>query len=173
MTAEPAPRPLHLVESVEVIRLKAVIESMQAEHEKMAADMRNMERDLKAKRSRITWLENELAGRYRSDVLYPTACELFDFWRKRCRPKAKTFGDDRLKAVLARLRDTDPDDPDKPAYPPRYIAEAIVGAQIDAFVDERGTRHNDIELVCRSGKKLEAFHAKYERYVARREASRG
>lgn len=167
MTAEPAPRPLRLVESVEVVRLKAVIESMQADHEKMAGVITGLERDLRAKRSRITSLENELSEKYRSDPLHETAEEIFEYWRKRCRPKALTFSDDRLKAVLARLKDKSREDPSAPAYPPRYICEAIIGAQVGAYVDEKGTVHNDLELICRSGKKLEGFHEKFEQWKAR------
>lgn len=167
MTAEPAPRPLRLVESVEVIRLKAVIESMQAEHEKMAGVITGLERDLRAKRSRISALENELVDRRKRDPDYATAHEIFDYWRKRCRPKAKTFSDDRARAVMARLRDRDADDPQKAAYSPRYICEAIIGAQVGCHVDESGKRFDDLELICRSGRRLEAFHEKYERWKAR------
>ena len=169
MSAEPArlPRP------DDVDALRAALEQMQAAQDRMARDMLGMERDLKAKRARITFLENELAGRDRADPHYGTALELFEFWRKRCAPRAKTFSDDRLKAVLARLKDKSADDPSVPAYPPRYIAEAIVGAQHGAFVDAKGKRHCDLELICRSGRRLEAFHDKYEAHMAAKNGSNG
>ena len=167
MSAEPArlPRP------DDVDALRAALEQMQAAQDKMARDMLGMERDLKAKRSRITFLENELAGRDRADPLYGIAYELFEFWRKHCAPRAKTFSDDRLKAVLARLKDKSADDRSQPAYTPRYIAEAIVGAQHGCYVDPKGKRHNDLELICRSGRRLEAFHDKYEAHMAAKNGS--
>lgn len=162
---------MRLIEPAEVVRLKAIIESMQAEHEKMAGDLQNLQRDVRAKMRRITFLENELAGRYRNDEHYETAHKIFEFWRKHCCPRARTFSEDRLKAVLARLRDKRADDPNEPAYSPRYICEAVLGAKYGAYVDEKGKAHRDLELICRSGRRLEAFHDKYEAHVARKAAT--
>lgn len=157
MTAEPAP--LRLVGDPEVERLRKAVAALRL-------DLENANVDLIAKRRRITALENELADRRKRDPDYATAYAIFDYWRKRCRPKAKTFSEDRAKAVMARLRDKDADDPKKAAYSPRYICEAIIGAQIGAHVDESGKKFDDLELVCRSGRRLEAFHEKYERWKA-------
>jgi hypothetical protein len=164
MSAADAPPPdpprLHLVESPEVIRLKKALELAHGEHERMAADILGLERDLKAKRSRITFLENELAERHRSDAFYGQALELFEFWRQHCRPKARTFSDDRLKNVLARLKEKR-EGSDEQAYSQRFIAKAILGAKYCAFVDRQGKRHDDLELICRNGRKLEDFADRY------------
>jgi hypothetical protein len=140
----------------------------------MELDMANLEVELKGKRRQVKALEKELADRRRTDPHYDTAVRIFDYWRAKCAPNARTFSEDRLKAVLARLRDRDPDDKTKHAYPPRYLCEAIVGAAVDPYVDEKGKAHIDLELICRTGKKLEDFHSRYERWKARtqREAAK-
>lgn len=153
---EPA-RSLHLVGCPECERRKRTAAAMQV-------DLDNLETELKVKRRRITQLENELAEKHRQDPNYSTAEVIFDYWRKKCMPTARTFSEDRVKAVLARLKDRDRVDPDQSAYSPRYICEAIVGAAVGAYVDDKGKCHNDLELICRTGKKLEDFHARYERW---------
>jgi hypothetical protein len=73
--------------------------------------------------------------------------QLFTYWQERCdHPDAK-FSSDRRAKVRARLRE----------YSPDQIRTAIDGAAVAAFVDERGKRHDDLELICRSGSKLEDF----------------
>lgn len=132
-------------------------------------DLDNANIDLTVKRRRIKQLENELAEKYRSDPLYATAQTIFEFWRAKCQPKARTFSEDRLKAVLARLKDKDPQDPCESAYTPRYICEAVLGAAVDPYIDPKKKRHNDLELICRSGRKLEDFHERWERWRAKQE----
>lgn len=76
------------------------------------------------------------------------ARELFAYWQERCRhPQAKPTRD-RLRKVVARLRE---------GYTPEQIREAIDGAAVAAFVDEKGKRFDDLELICRTGSKLESF----------------
>lgn len=136
----------------------------------LQVDLENAEVSLRVERRKVKRLESELADKLRSDDLYPDAWELFEFWRTECRPKARTFDSDRLKNTLARLKDTKADG--SPAYSKRYIAEAIRGARWEAYTDPKGKRHDDLELICRSGRKLEDFHDRYERYLARaREAA--
>ena len=73
---------------------------------------------------------------------------LFAYWQERCHhPQAKLTSDRRSK-ILARLRD---------GYTAEQIRSAIDGAAVGAYVDERGKRHDDIELICRNGSKLESF----------------
>lgn len=73
---------------------------------------------------------------------------LIDYWKARCRhPGAKATRDRRQK-VAARLRE---------GYTPDDIRTAIDGAAIGAFVNDAGTRFDDLELICRNGSKLESF----------------
>lgn len=76
------------------------------------------------------------------------ARELFAYWQQRCNhPKAKP-GRDRLAKVKARLAE---------GYTPEDIRTAIDGAAVGAHVNDDGQRFDDLELICRSGSKLELF----------------
>lgn len=155
MSVEPVPH-LHLVECEDCERKDRALAALQV-------DLDNANVDLTVKRRRIKALENELAEKRKQDPLYDTAERIFEFWRTKCRPDARTFSEDRAKAVLARLKDRDPSNPTEPAYTPRYICEAVLGAAASPYVDPKGKRHNDLELICRTGRKLEDFHDRYER----------
>jgi hypothetical protein len=154
MNAEPAPH-LHVVGCLDCERKDRMLAAMQI-------DLDNQDTDLKVKRRRITQLENELHDKRRHDPLYDTALTIFEFWRAKCRPSARAFSEDRLKNVLARLKERDPTTGDV-AYTPRYVCEAILGAQADAYVDPKRKRHDDLELICRTGRLLEDFHGRWER----------
>jgi hypothetical protein len=74
--------------------------------------------------------------------------DLFGYWRERCgHPQAKMTRD-RTAKVAARLRE---------GYTPEQIKAAIDGAQRGAFVNDDGKRFDDLELICRTGAKLESF----------------
>lgn len=164
MSAEPS---LRLVGCAECERLRAENEKVRKQRDALTVDLENAHVDLTVKRRRITQLENELAKERRLDPMHATAFQIFEFWSKHCHPQAHTFSADREKAVLARLNDKKPGTKE-PAYSPRYICEAILGAKHDAYVDPKGKRHDDLELICRSGRKLEDFHGRYERWKAKR-----
>jgi len=77
--------------------------------------------------------------------------ELFAFWQQQCgHPHAKLTSDRRTK-IRARLSD---------GYTVEDVRRAIGGAAVAAFVDDRGKRHDDLELICRNGSKLESFMAR-------------
>lgn len=73
---------------------------------------------------------------------------VFEYWQHQCgHPKARLTNDRRQK-ISGRLRD---------GYTAEEICKAIDGAAKAAFVDPSGVRHDDIELICRNGSKLELF----------------
>jgi hypothetical protein len=77
--------------------------------------------------------------------------ELFAYWRERCdRPRAK-LGPDRRAKIKARLAE---------GHTIEEIRRAIDGAASAPHVSDAGLRFDDIELVCRSGSKLELFIAR-------------
>jgi hypothetical protein len=77
-----------------------------------------------------------------------TVIEIFDYWRRRCaHPTAKPTRERREK-VAARLRD---------GYTVEQIRTGIDGAARGAFVNDSGKRFDDLELICRTGSKLESF----------------
>jgi hypothetical protein len=88
-------------------------------------------------------------ARERADVV-PTdpACALFAYWQRTCgHPQARPTRE-RTSKVKARLKD---------GYTPEQIRIAIDGAARAAFVADNGKRFDDLELICRTGAKLEDF----------------
>lgn len=73
---------------------------------------------------------------------------LFGYWQDRCRHPQAKMTRERTAKVAARLRD---------GYTPEQIRAAIDGAARGAFVNDDGKRFDDLELICRSGTKLESF----------------
>ena len=77
------------------------------------------------------------------------AARLFSYWVKRCDKGERTMlTAERGRAVIARLRD---------GYTEAEIRKAIDGAATAAYVGDSGQRYDDLELICRSGAKLESF----------------
>lgn len=75
------------------------------------------------------------------------ARELFSYWQTKCRPAAKPVAK-RMAAVHARLAE---------GYTVEQIRAAIDGAAIAPFIGDDGRRHDDLELICRNGVKLDSF----------------
>lgn len=121
------------------------------------------EKDLSVKRAQVTKLKNELAGKRKADPMFDTAFQLWSYWRSVCKPKARKMSEGQLKALLGVLNAKLPDS-DEPAYPPRYIAEAIRGCALDHFVDSKGKHHVGLELIAA---KLEDMHERWERACGR------
>ena len=78
--------------------------------------------------------------------------ELFDYWSFAMEKNASTkFTPKRKKMVKARLKD---------GYTPDQIKRAIDNCRADPWSmgqNDRQTPFNDLELICRSGEKLESF----------------
>ena len=74
--------------------------------------------------------------------------ELFAYWQQRCGHGHAKLTPDRKRKIAARLRE---------GYTPEQIRTAIDGAAQAAFVGENGKRYDDLELICRTGSKLEDF----------------
>ena len=123
---------------------QAMRELVAAEHETRA-----VERDLRKIRADRDRLRTELSGQKKRQASYEVAHAIGRYWIGRCAkdPKRTKLGEKRLDKVQARLKD----------YDPYYIARAIDGLAVYHFVDERGTHHNDLELVCRDEIKLEKY----------------
>ncbi len=86
--------------------------------------------------------------------------ELFDYWRERCNHPNSRFTADRRTKLQARLRD---------GYTPEQIREAIDGAAANPFIKD-GRRFDDLELICRSGSKLEGFIGRTPLHLVRSDA---
>lgn len=73
---------------------------------------------------------------------------LFTFWQEQCGHTAAKFTADRRRKVEGRIRE---------GYTEQQIRQAITGAARAAFVNDAGKRFDDLELICRSGSKVEDF----------------
>src|SRR4051794_36647105 len=82
-------------------------------------------------------LSKQAKGRKRHPH-YDMAVRLFEFWQQECGHPRAQMGPKRERALLSRLDD----------YTPRDIAKAIRGAAVAAYVDPRGVKHDDLELIC-------------------------
>ena len=80
--------------------------------------------------------------------------EIYNYWLQRMQKGRGTkYSLNRKKKVLARLKD---------GYSFEFILKAIDGCASSAFHmgdNEHGTIYDDLELICRSGEKLEQFAA--------------
>ena len=91
-------------------------------------------------------LKARLVKQEQQDAQDELVSTIFEFWKLMTfHPRAK-LGADRVKAINARVRE---------GASPRDFFKAIVGAAFDSFVDDKGKRHDDLELICRGSKKFE------------------
>lgn len=128
--------------------------------ESLLIDLENAEIQMRTMRREIGRLKGELARERAQDPQMDAAERVFEYWRKRLRPNAKAFGADRQKAVLGRLNE---------GRTEVELKQAIEGARIGAFTDEKGKRHDDLELICRSDRYVLRFIDIFERASAEAE----
>lgn len=87
--------------------------------------------------------------RTRDDDPADTIGELFAYWQQTCGHPSARPSPERTSKVKARLKD---------GYTPDQIRTAIDGAARAPFVSpDNGKRFDDLELICRTGAKLEDF----------------
>lgn len=87
-------------------------------------------------------------GKVKRDAEAPVVRRCFAYWQQQCHhPKARLTGDRRRK-VEARLRE---------GYTEADVRAAIDGAAQAPFISDGGQRFDDLELICRTGSKLEGF----------------
>lgn len=127
----------------EIARLRAALNAVRV-------DLANAEVDLAVKRRQITEMKGLLHEKVVTSEYMTHAHEVFDYWCAHCRPGSTRiiFGDKRKKAVLARLRD---------GYTADDLMEAIDGAAVDAYTNEKGITYDDLELICRDETKVDMF----------------
>ena len=121
-------------------------------------DLANAEKELRKARRRIRALEAE---REQERLDYPERHEIeeiFAEWQEVCGKHRSKLTADRFDAIRGMV---------EMGYSRREFTLAIAGAAYDPFTTEarngRKIVHNDIELICREGKKFEAFANKAPR----------
>lgn len=83
-----------------------------------------------------------------TDDEHRTVSDLFEHWQLRCNHPTSKPTRERRQKIAARLRE---------GYTPDQIRAAIDGAARAPFVSDEGKRFDDLELICRTGSKLESF----------------
>lgn len=129
----------------ENVRLRGEVERLRAGIQLLQVDIDNVNVDLAVKRRQITDLKNQVAGRVKSGQHGEEVQAAFDYWRLRCNHPRARLDHKRAKALETRLRIRVEQGED----PLREVMRAIDGAAFDAFVDEKGKRHDGISLICR------------------------
>jgi hypothetical protein len=169
---EPA-RSLRLVHCASCEEKDGTIESLRGIVRGLELDLANANGDLTAKRrqlnevrAQVRKLKQDREQELKETPNIELILRLADFHRQHVQPKnARKPGAKTIEAVRDRLADTLPESAE-PAYTPRYVAEAILGAKHDRWARDRGL--DSLYEVCRSPENLERFHRSYERYRTRR-----
>jgi hypothetical protein len=134
------------------------VQALVYEVEQLKADLENAERDLRAKRALIKKLQTDAEKERQAYAGRETVTRIFDYWSETCRHPNSKLTPDRFDSIRGAL---------ERGYTEAQIKRAIDGAAFDPFITRRrnGTekRHDDIELICRDGKRLEEFACKAPR----------
>jgi hypothetical protein len=101
-----------------------------------------------------TSLKARLVKQVKQDAQDELFNAIFELWKLMTHHPRAEPGEDRIKAVDKRVRG---------GKTPQDFFKAIVGAAHDSYVDERGKRHDDLELICRTSKKFEDCIATFYR----------
>lgn len=121
---------------------------MKARMESAIIDSENAEIALRVERRKVKNLLKELEQRQLEHVRAADVEVVFLYWRTACKHERAVLGAKRRKAIAARLDD---------GYAVSELKLAIDGAAADAFVNGKGKRFDDIDLICRDEVKLEDF----------------
>jgi hypothetical protein len=172
---EPARRPdLRLVDDLygieglaaECQRLRALVmvafglaSTLRYERDVAEEDARQERKKARYKDAQIRRLRKQRQERLAEGANMELIQRLWEFHRKHI-PGSHKLGVKTIEAVRARLADTAPES-EEPAYSPRYIAEAVLGASDDQWARERGQA--TLERICSSPESLERFHGRFER----------
>jgi hypothetical protein len=123
-------------------------------------DLQNAEVTIRVLKRQVGSLKAELAQQRREDPLFDQAEEVYDYWKMRIAPRSTAFGEDRQKVVIARLRE---------GHTVLTLKQAIEGCRWRKQNDPKYGQYDDLELICRSPRKVRDFVKIYEREAARRE----
>lgn len=129
--------------------------------EMAVVDLENAEVTIRGLRREIGRLKAELAQQRVEDPLYEAAERVYEYWKERICPRSRAFGADRQKAVLARLNDD---------LTEAELKQAIEGCRWRMVNDPDGYgKHTDLELICRSEKKVFYFIGLYQQALKAQE----
>ena len=130
---------------VTIERLAAENARLSRGMELLAIDLENANVELAVKRRMITTLKHEVEGRVKAGNYGEQVQAAFTYWQRACGHPRTRLDHKRAKAIETMLRHRD----EQGEEPLLEVMRAIDGARFDAFVDEKGKRHDGISLICR------------------------
>lgn len=148
------------------------VEALVARVEKLEHDRRALEKDIRAKRRRITELERDKAQERLEHPQRDLIVRIANYWHRKCRggdAKVNPLSVVRFDAVAALVEMTvivadEKGKRHEPRYRPEDFKQAIDGAAFDHYAKQRKNgswqHFDDLELVCRDSKQFEEFRAR-------------
>jgi hypothetical protein len=127
-------------------------QDMQARLDAVVLDLENAETALRAERRKVKGLQKQLAAQHLSSPLLADARALFEFWQAQCHHPRSVFDVQRQRLAVQRLAEHGAD----------RLRDAIRGASIGAYVDDRGVRHDGFELILRDAGHVDKFVKRWE-----------
>jgi hypothetical protein len=115
-------------------------------------DLDNAETALRAERRKVKSLQKQMAAQHLSSPLLADARALFEFWQAQCHHPRSVFDAQRQRLAVQRLAEHGAD----------RLRDAIRGASIGAYVDDRGVRHDGFELILRDAGHVDKFVKRWE-----------
>lgn len=129
--------------TVKLAASDADLEVVQAENVRLLRRIKALQRDRDAARV--------------ADPQRETILELFAYWQEKCGHPRSRFDGSRHDLIKTALRRFSADE----------IRQAIDGAAVGAFVDQKGTRHDGLGLILRDAEHIERFANKWHRWMKR------
>lgn len=131
-------------------------------------DLMLAEKEISRQRRQLALKDRQLADALKQDDLLPQIEDIFDYWVSTCHPKSKAkVGAKSTKVIGDRLRERLKGGQETIEEAVAYIKTAIDGAADDAFVNDKGKRFDDIELICRDDTKLRSFYSRRQATLAK------
>lgn len=127
---------------------QAKVERLQNGIEAIAVDLQNCEVSLRAERRKVTELRKALEKQATGEDFEEEIRAVFDYWRVACDHPRSKLDVKRATVVKARL---------SAGHTVLELLRAVDGARFDAFVDGKGKRHDDLELILRDEVKYDSF----------------
>jgi hypothetical protein len=127
-------------------------QDMQRRLDAVVLDLENAETALRAERRKVKGLQKQLAAQHLSSPLLSDARALFEFWQAQCHHPRSVFDAQRQRLAVQRLAEHGAD----------RLRDAIRGASIGAYVDDRGVRHDGFELILRDAGHVDKFVKRWE-----------
>lgn len=124
-------------------------ESKDAQLAQLRDDLQNIEQgELRRLRAQVSKLTGDRHKKLKASPAAKDGATVYAYYREKLQPRARAeCPPDRMELILSRLN----------AFTVEELCSAVDGAVVDAFVDEKGKRHDSLELIFRNTGKVYDF----------------